>query len=439
MLARIGIALAGIALSGCTLAEFNSINRGFNPEAGDSRLIDAKQRAIYATRRPRFDADGTPITYVDEHGRERTYTDTVVCAEPSPDALQATAAALAGEASSQQVEALVRGSASTGDSGVSIGLRTQAITLLRDAYYRLCEGYSNDAMDDIAFNILQQRFQNHMVALLAVEQLTGATVAAQGAVGTTAAGDAGANISAILQASTSASDRLAALETELADVQAKLDAGSATDEEVLRLKTRKSVLQNQINRGEADLAATRSALADATGVTAGTETSATGTLGSQRASAGGLPSHVSAAVSAITLNTLNQDYGLQLCVELSRNVFTSRSAARLALTPLPGYQNVAQGVSGIPSAAMMINYCTRRLNADASFHEAEANLRRTKSEQVAQVVRHLATHRLSPEQAAAILAALDGVIPDSPATAFQPDFSRLGGSGGGSAAAAPGG
>lgn len=47
-----------------------------------------------------------------------------------------------------------RGALGTLDATASIGLRTQAISLLRDAYYRLSEGYANQAMDDVAFNVL---------------------------------------------------------------------------------------------------------------------------------------------------------------------------------------------------------------------------------------------------------------------------------------------
>ena len=48
-----GILVVGLAtlLSACAGAEWNSINWGFNPTDGDSRLIDAKQRAILSVRR----------------------------------------------------------------------------------------------------------------------------------------------------------------------------------------------------------------------------------------------------------------------------------------------------------------------------------------------------------------------------------------------------
>src|SRR5262249_28678488 len=61
----------------------------------------------------------------------------------------------------------------------SIGLRTQAITLMRDALYRLCEASANGDVSDISVTQLLGRSQDLTAVVVAVEQLTGATAANQ--------------------------------------------------------------------------------------------------------------------------------------------------------------------------------------------------------------------------------------------------------------------
>ncbi len=81
----LAICASCIALAGCTLAEWNSIRREFQVEEGASQLIDAKQRAI--------------IVSTDSTNR------TIVCAEPSPDALSIAALGAAAEGSSGEFAA----------------------------------------------------------------------------------------------------------------------------------------------------------------------------------------------------------------------------------------------------------------------------------------------------------------------------------------------
>jgi hypothetical protein len=68
---------------------------------------------------------------------------------------------------------------SLSESAASIGLRTQSIQLMRDAMYRICEGYLSGALTDGSFETLHRRLQSSMVAILAIEQLTGAVKASQ--------------------------------------------------------------------------------------------------------------------------------------------------------------------------------------------------------------------------------------------------------------------
>jgi hypothetical protein len=146
-----------IGLTAC--ADFNSIGRRTElPFEGDTKGVaihlDAKQRVVFAKA---FGA---------------------ICAEPSPDALSAFANSLGAGVSVPQQGA---GSLALAlqESAGSIGLRTQSIQLLRDSLYRTCEAYYSRAINSAQLMELHMRFQDVMVGILAIEQLTGATVAKQ--------------------------------------------------------------------------------------------------------------------------------------------------------------------------------------------------------------------------------------------------------------------
>jgi hypothetical protein len=119
-------------------------------------------------------------------GKDGTY-----CAEASPDAMAAYAAALAGSAAAQGYGSGSMSNASQ-SSIASIGLRTQSITLMRDALYRLCEAGANGQVSKISAMQLMARSQDLTAVVVAVEQLTGATAAAQAML----TGTAGANAAA---------------------------------------------------------------------------------------------------------------------------------------------------------------------------------------------------------------------------------------------------
>lgn len=144
----IGPILLCCALAGC--ARFNTAFRTY--DSNESVMVDVKQRAIIS--------------------RATEGEAAVICAEPSPDAMAAYAAELAGSLSVKS-EVSVSGSAAAQENAAYIGLRTQSIQLLRDALYRLCEGYANKAISPQDFSTQARRYQRNMVALLAIEQLTG--------------------------------------------------------------------------------------------------------------------------------------------------------------------------------------------------------------------------------------------------------------------------
>ncbi|HET7730610.1 MAG TPA: hypothetical protein VFK48_11315, partial [Usitatibacter sp.] len=146
------VLLTSLLSGGC--ANLNSVYRPLDTGEGRGALIDIKQRAIIAAK------PATP------GGKN------VVCAEPSPDALSAYAAQIAAEASVPD-KAAAQLAASFQEGSSFVGLRTQSIQLLRDALYRLCEGYANGALNELQYDILMRRYQKYMVALLGIEQLAG--------------------------------------------------------------------------------------------------------------------------------------------------------------------------------------------------------------------------------------------------------------------------
>jgi hypothetical protein len=150
--------LSSLLLLSC--AEANSIRRTFDTSGNSSQLIDAKQRSILISTQFRKNDN-------------KMISQPIVCAEPSPDALSAIAASAGGSIFTPSgFTAELAGAVS--ESASSIGLRTQTIQLLRDSFYRLCEGYLSGAIDQDEYLVLQRRYQANMIAILAIEQLTGA-------------------------------------------------------------------------------------------------------------------------------------------------------------------------------------------------------------------------------------------------------------------------
>jgi hypothetical protein len=137
--------------------------------------------------------------YQDQYGHPQR----ALCTEPSPDAIVARAAALAagarspliapgGTPSSEALSAAI--AASSSESAASIGLRTQTIQLMRDAYFRACEGLLNGVVDEEDYGVILANADAVTIALAAIEALGGTAqapavaIAAGGAGGTVAPG-----------------------------------------------------------------------------------------------------------------------------------------------------------------------------------------------------------------------------------------------------------
>lgn len=144
---------AALTLQAC--ANPMSIYRPLDTASGTGALIDIKQRAIVAGQRP-DPATGT--------------TTTVVCTEPSPDALASYAAELAAQSDKAGAEL----GAAVREGAAFVGLRTSSIQLLRDQLFYSCLSFMNGAIDKLQYELMSRRYQRQVVALMAIEQLTGA-------------------------------------------------------------------------------------------------------------------------------------------------------------------------------------------------------------------------------------------------------------------------
>jgi hypothetical protein len=154
------IVTAAVALAGCS----STIHKKAALGDVNTLSIDAKQRLVLVGNAP----DGHRIS----------------CAEPSPDALVAAAAALAAQGSakpSAQGQSAGEFAAALGggrnESAASIGLRTQSITLLRDGYYRLCEGLLNGVLDKESYYRVLTNIDTFMAVVVAIDAIGGTPVA----------------------------------------------------------------------------------------------------------------------------------------------------------------------------------------------------------------------------------------------------------------------
>ncbi len=200
LLKSLSCALLVVLLAGC--GNLMRQSRSFDTSGSGGITIDASQRAIYSvTKRYPGGAQWTAF-----------------CAEPSPDALSALAASFGLDASAA-TKALGL-AINSQDSTASIGLRTQTIQILRDAMYRLCEGYASGALDQTGFTRLQRRYLHIMLALLAIEQITGPVVAQQVALTGSSGASLGKSLGEITKLLAEAAGVVAAAERAEADAKA---------------------------------------------------------------------------------------------------------------------------------------------------------------------------------------------------------------------------
>lgn len=160
----------------------------------------------------------------------------IVCAEPSPDALSAAAASGGfGVSDPSGVDASL--SSALSETAASIGLRTQSIQLMRDALYRVCELYYGRALNDVQVMMLHQKYQDVMVALLAVEQLTGAVSPKAVGLGSNSKSDAIARSIDLGEAVRDSRSRIEAVDKKITEAEAeKIESKARLDAADARLK-----------------------------------------------------------------------------------------------------------------------------------------------------------------------------------------------------------
>lgn len=133
--------------------------------------VDATQRLVITGTRNEFVRDSHGNIRHDQYGNPLRYQRQVICTEPSPDALVATAAAYESSFSSGDDRARVAGAVSEAVS--NLGTRTQTIQLLRDGYFRVCEAYLNGAVDFEEYKLIIRAIDHFMITLVAIEAVAG--------------------------------------------------------------------------------------------------------------------------------------------------------------------------------------------------------------------------------------------------------------------------
>ncbi len=249
----LGVNLLVLALAACT-SPIHKTDQFAGTKGVQTLAVDAKQRVVFV-------ANPSKETRI------------VTCAEPSPDALSALSAAGSGGASYQQIAANL--ALSEAESAASIGLRTQSIQLLRDGMYRLCEGFAAGALTAEEYNKQQRRYQNLMLSLLAIEQLTGAVAAGQATLGegsaSASAGDradeAAGNLAkanaAVADAQTALKTAQDTLASDKQACSAAADSTSASCKSVAGDATAVATAQSKLDEAQQDQKTDQAALASA--------------------------------------------------------------------------------------------------------------------------------------------------------------------------------
>ncbi|MEP1142698.1 MAG: hypothetical protein ABJH52_03190 [Henriciella sp.] len=318
-------ALCALSLTACaSVGNLTAVNKketlgsGLNGKgfAPAGVFIDAEQRAVLSNKRSDKDIR-------------------VVCAEPAPDALSAIAAQAG--VSVSDISSAVSAQGGVSEAAANIGLRTQTIQTLRDGFYRVCEAYMNGLSEE-QYSIMLRRFQTNMIALLAIEQLTGA-VKGGDAVVSASAGSGMDFREQYLQRSAIASAQQVRLSNEILAVEDDITVLENVNDQCFGSPDSPGCSGEEAERrGQeiSDLRARRRALSSSQAAAAATEqtsnrlaetapsaseSSAGGVTGSWPASPAYPPSMaVAEAVRDITMAIVQNDYGVQLCFEHLRYV-----------------------------------------------------------------------------------------------------------------------
>lgn len=225
------IAVLGVGLTLTACADLFTVGRVNEiPDRMDFKKIDSDENL------ERYEKKQAKAIHLDAQQRLFIATAQGYCAEPSPDALASYAASLGfdldifNQGSGSLTQALKNDAA-------SIGLRTQSITLMRDALYRMCEASNNGHLDETEVAAFLRRSQDLTAVVLAIEQLTGAVAANQ----------------VILTPSARAMEKaVEAKKKAVKDAQLNLDKAEAEKHKVEITKNQKMLLSTECNKTTKD-------------------------------------------------------------------------------------------------------------------------------------------------------------------------------------------
>lgn len=259
---KIGFILAvALIVTGC--ANISTLNRTtILPPRGDGPVTGTgpqSNQVDYSTTK----ASGLAI-HLDAPQRLVLSKNGIVCAEPSPDALQAVAASQ-GLSFMAPSQATINLANALSTNAGSIGLRTQSITLMREIFYRVCEAAYSGLLPEFEVTQMIRRSQDLTLGVLAIEQLTGTVKAQQIAISTNATADASGNLAAtqaslvaarnnelsLKTAAKEAGDKVTEQETKIAALNAKLTPSTpATEAQKTELKREGDKLQTLKDESE---------------------------------------------------------------------------------------------------------------------------------------------------------------------------------------------
>lgn len=140
----------------------------------------------------------------------------------------------------------LQGSAGFQEGAAFVGLRTSTIQLLRDGMYRLCEAHLNGAIDGDTYNLQLRRYQRYMVALLAIEQLTGSQRSPAASIDTRGSAQISRDIKKLQTESDQIAKQIDAIDVKLKDAKDNKEALAAEKKELVeRKKDVDAAIQNE--------------------------------------------------------------------------------------------------------------------------------------------------------------------------------------------------
>jgi hypothetical protein len=372
-------------LGGC--AYLTTYTRNVDLSGQNSLSMDVKQRVVFSQMRP---------------AKEGHESARVVCAEPSPDALTILGVSGGLDLSSASKQASLGATAALAESGAFVGLRTQSIQLLRDAMYRLCEGYASSAVEPNDFISMQRRYQSTMMGLIAIEQLTRPVVAGQVAMSSRAVATAGptalldkaetrydekaADRQAAEEAQIAATDKVKKAQADVAgkeaaakaakDDAAKVEAAdqlakarqaleTATQEQVAKERALKEA-NKALKQAELDLIAART----------GASAAASGDLVAVRGSDQPMETAIKEVANSVedVVQEINFSYAREACFSF----WEKETKAERAGQPLPSNKSLwKEGAGSATSASTGPFTCDYLLKSYADRYTAKANNKAT--------------------------------------------------------------